>query len=253
MRRPHRLPRVEIPQTGESYRRPSLVAAGVYVLIGLLVLWQGEAPVETGMAAGDPGLPGGGGGGGGPRMTYITLAPAPSAPAPAAQIEQVPEEILVPVPEVREIRPLTPTPVQPNLKFRPQPLVRRIGNGAGNGGGAGSGSGSGGGSGSGRGTGTGSGTGPGSGGHAGDVFPPTVRYTYLPPLPRPDELQGRTFNVLFTVDVTGRVTDVFVEPQMGDAGYQKKFIAVMRRFRFKPASLADGTQVTGQTVLSFTL
>ncbi len=131
-------------------------------------------------------------------------------------------------------------------------LARTVGAGAGIGGDRGAGTGSGGGIGSGEGKGLGSGVGPGSGGD-GVVFPPTVRYTFLPPLPRPSSVQGQTYLVRFAVDPQGRVTDVEVEPRIPDRGYRKKFVDTMLRFRFKPAHLRDGTNVAGATALSFTL
>ena len=136
--------------------------------------------------------------------------------------------------------------------IRPIQLARTVGAGAGIGGGRGAETGSGGGIGSGEGTGIGSEVGPGSGGD-GAVFPPTVRYTFLPPLPRPSSVQGQTFLVRFAVDAQGRVADVEVEPRIPDGGYRKKFVDTMLRFRFKPAHLRDGTNVAGATVLSFTL
>jgi protein TonB len=159
----------------------------------------------------------------------------------------------LPVPQVREITQHLPqVTVDLPRNIRPIQYARTIGAGAGIGGGRGAGTGSGGGVGAGDGTGTGSGVGPGSGGD-GVVFPPIVRYTFLPPLPRPSSVQGQTFLVRFAVDPEGRVTDVEVEPQIPDGGYRKKFVDTMLRFRFKPAHLRDGTNVAGATVLSFTL
>ncbi len=139
------------------------------------------------------------------------------------------------------------------MNARPIQMARTIGAGAGVGGARGAGTGSGGGVGGGEGTGSGSGVGPGSGGEGGTVFPPTVRYTFLPPLPRPGSVQGHTYQVRFAVDEEGRVMDVEVEPRIGDGGYRKKFRETMFRFRFNPATLRDGTRVVGAAVLSFTL
>ncbi len=255
MRRPHRLPRVTVPKTGEAYRRPFVWSTAVHALLIVALLWQGDRLLDRGPAAGDPGPTGGGGGGGGPRVTYVALQPPPSPATTATRPVEVPvtpQPVPLPVPEVREI-PTRLRPIAPPTVIRATTIVRRLGQGPGTGGGPGAGTGSGGGIGSGRGTGIGAGVGPGSGGQGGDVFPPTVRYTFLPPLPRPSALQGKTFHVRFVVDIEGRVVEVGVEPDMRDAGYRRKFLDVMRRFRFRPATLADGTSVTGETVLSFTL
>jgi TonB family protein len=66
-------------------------------------------------------------------------------------------------------------------------------------------------------------------------------------------VQGRTFTVHFTVGVNGRVIGVDVEPQIGDATYRKKFLDVMRRFRFRPATGPAGDPIQGEAVLVFTL
>jgi TonB family protein len=66
-------------------------------------------------------------------------------------------------------------------------------------------------------------------------------------------VQGRTFTVRFTVGVNGRVVGVDVEPRIGDTTYRKRFVEVMRRFRFTPATGPDGNPVQGEAVLVFTL
>jgi protein TonB len=230
------------------------------VLSGLLhalliagIVWDQGVDVEEGTGVGLPGPRGGGGGGGGPKITFVALAPPPAATTAPREIPAVQLEMPLPVPRVQEItQNLAQVTADVPKNIRPIQYARTIGAGAGVGGGRGAGTGSGGGIGSGQGTGIGSGVGPGTGGD-GAIFPPRVRYTYLPPAPSPPSVQGQTFVVHFAVNPEGRVTDVEVEPQIPDGGYRKKFVDTMFRFRFHPAHLRDGTNVAGGTVLSFTL
>ncbi len=225
----------------------------IHAAVLLALVWAQVSEVVRPPGSGFPGLAGGGGGGGGPQVTYIALAPPPAAPSAALEIPAPPRELHLPVPEVKEITKNVPRVMQDLPKnIRPIQLARTVVAGAGIGGGLGAETVSGGGIGSGEGTGIGSEVGPGSGGD-GVVFPPTVRYTFLPPLPRPSSVQGQTFLVRFAVDAQGRVADVEVEPRIPDGGYRKKFVDTMLRFRFKPAHLRDGTNVAGATGLVFTL
>lgn len=228
-----------------------MASAAFHALILVALLWRPGSDVDP-TPAGLPGTPGGGGGGGGPKISYVALAP-PSAPQSAAASIPTPVSTPLPVPRMQPIARHEPRVVADlPTDIRPIQFTRTIGAGAGIGGGRGAGTGSGGGIGSGEGTGTGSGVGPGDGGDGGTIFPPTVRYTFLPPEPRPDAVQGQTFHVRFAVNAEGRVTDVHVEPDM-DGGYRKQFVQTMFRFRFNPATLSDGTRVAGATILSFTL
>jgi protein TonB len=224
------------------------------VLLIAALVWNQAIDLEDGKSDGLPGLRGGGGGGGGPKITFVALAPPPAAAAAVPrEIPPVLRQMTLPVPKVQEITqnlPQVTADVPKNI--RPMQFARTIGAGAGVGGGRGAGTGSGGGIGSGQGTGIGSGVGPGTGGD-GAIFPPRVRYTYLPPIPSPTSVHGQTFTVHFAVSLEGRVTDIEVEPRIPDGGYRKKFIDTMFRFRFHPAHMRDGTNVAGATVLSFTL
>ncbi len=253
MRRRPTIPRARFPEPPGVSFRYFVISVMIHAAVLLALVWAQVPEAARPPTSGFPGLAGGGGGGGGPRVTYIALAPPPSAPRAALEIPAPPRELPLPVPEVKEITRNVPRVTQDVPKnIRPIQLARTVGAGAGIGGGRGAGMGSGGGIGSGDGPGTGSGVGPGSGGD-GVVFPPTVRYTFLPPLPRPSSVQGHTFLVRFAVDPQGRVADVEVEPRIPDGGYRKKFLNTMLRFRFKPAHLRDGTNVAGASVLSFTL
>ncbi len=254
MRRRPRIPRARFPEPPRWSGRSFVLSLIFHIAVIGALLWQQSADPDHGTGVGAGGLAGGGGGGGGPRITFVALAPPPAA-ATAVPREPLPVQRAwpLPVPQVRQItRNLPQVTADLPKNIRPIQFARTIGAGAGIGGGRGAGTGSGGGIGSGQGTGVGSGTGPGTGGD-GAVFPPTVRYTFLPPLPRPSSVQGQTFVVRFAVDPQGRVSDVEVEPRIQDGGYRKKFIETMFRFRFKPAHLRDGTSVAGATILSFTL
>ena len=253
MRRRPRIPQARFPEPPGLSFRYLVISVIIHAVVLAALVWAQVSEVERPPVSGFAGLAGGGGGGGGPQITYIALAPPPAAPSAALEIPSPPRELPLPVPEVKEITKNVPRVTQDLPKnIRPIQLARTVGAGAGIGGGRGAETGSGGGIGSGEGTGIGSEVGPGSGGD-GVVFPPTVRYTFLPPLPRPSSVQGQTFLVRFAVDPQGRVADVEVEPRIPDGGYRKKFVDTMLRFRFKPAHLRDGTNVAGATVLVFTL
>ncbi|MBI4501071.1 MAG: TonB family protein, partial [Gemmatimonadetes bacterium] len=96
-------------------------------------------------------------------------------------------------------------------------------------------------------------TGRGIGGEGGDVFPPTPRYTILPPLPQPASMRGRTLRVHFWVNAQGKVTRVQVDPEIKDASYRQQFLAMMREYTFNPAKRLDGTTVEGDLVMPITL
>ena len=252
-RRRPRIHRAQMPRSRTSNGGSLTASVLIHLLIVAALIWEQTSEIDRGPAAGYPGLPGGGGGGGGPEITYVALSPPPAART-APVVVKAPIKMTLPVPRVTEVATHTPRVIADLPKnIRPIQLARTIGAGAGIGGARGAGTGSGGGVGSGDGAGSGSGAGPGSGGDGGTVFPPTVRYTFLPPLPRPGSVQGQTYHVRFAVDAQGRVMDVAVEPRIGDGGYRKKFLETMYRFRFNPATLRDGTRVAGATVLSFTL
>lgn len=250
-----KIPQARLPEPEGRFRRPFAISLLLHALVIALFMWQAEVILELGMG-GDEGPPGGGGGGGGREITYVALSPAPNAPREAEQQEV--EETVRPVlpvftPNVHEIVPMREA-VTIKLS-RPQlRMAKALGSGDGISGGPGSGPGSGGGQGSGRGTGVGSGDGPGTGGEGGDILPPAVRFSALPPMEnRPASLRGRSFRVLFTVDQEGRVLDVRTEPRIDDAGYRKKFLDAMRRYRFSPATRRDGTAVVGLATVTVTL
>ena len=227
-----------------------------HAVLLVLILRGATAVLDDGTDAGPGQGRGGGGGGGGRTVTYIAMQ-APPAVA-AAPIEHVPPPVTAPQlptrPVVRTISTPVTTPVSVRLLARPLPMAKVEGSGVGLSGGPGSGTGTGGGVGSGTGTGEGSGEGPGQGGDGGAFFPPSVRFTALPPADnRPESVVGKSFLVYFDVNVRGRVVRVRVEPEIPDPGYRKKFLEAMRRYRFNPAVRRDGTAIPGRAVVTITL
>lgn len=99
----------------------------------------------------------------------------------------------------------------------------------------------------------GSGGGTGVSGEGAELLAPRPRYTVLPPLDRPASVRGKSFQVRFWVDPLGKVTRVEVSPEIPDAEYRKKFLALMYEYTFEPARRPDGTPVAGTAVLTITL
>ena len=223
----------------------ALVAALVLARWRGLLSWQEIPPPGSDEAV----LARGGGGGGGVRMVALPAYQAPRSTSP------VPPPPPVPAPEPVVVQPepqlLPPAEVVPSPP--PDSTVRSASAGQG-------GTGAGGGSGSGIGTGRGSGTGPGSGGGtgggegtgSGKARPPEPRQLILPPLDYPEAMRGRTIAVTFWVNTDGTVERVTVEPEIGDRGFERKLIAVMRNYRFRPARSAEGTPIPGTTTISVT-
>jgi hypothetical protein len=226
-----------------------ILSVALHLLVILLVVRVGMTTVEE---RGNPfadfaqRFGGGGGGGTGGSVAFIT---PPAAPPPAAPVV---EAVEVPVPPV--VTPqVVPEPVPQPVETPLLPIIQPDTVVAGAGGSAGSGGGSGGGTGTGQGVGTGSGTGAGSGGGSGGGVggggragsPPMTQQLIVPPLDHPRSLRGRTLEVIFQIDRTGRVTDIDVAPPITDRGYSRKFDEVMRGYRFKPARDPDGSPVAG--------
>jgi len=257
-RKPARIvfPRARLPEPEHSYRRPFVIsfvlhAVGLGVFIWLS--WTRSVNVPATGLGDEP--PGGGGGGGGPQVTYVALPPYLASP----RAETVPETPVEEVPPVVVTQPHHVIPITAPLEIRVSssqvlPPAKAVGRRPGVNGGVGEGTGTGGGVGSGTGTGRGSGVGPGTGGDGGDILPPSVRFSALPPIEnRPQSLRGRSFLVLFTVDEKGRVMEVTTQPEIGDGDYRKRFLDAMRRYRFNPATRRDGTTVAGHATVTVTL
>lgn len=226
----------------------AILSVALHLLVILLAVRVGVTTIEE---RGNPFADfaqragGGGGGGTGGSVAFITPPAAPPPPAPVVEAVEVP---VVPVVTPTVVPEPTPEPVEtPVVAVRPDTLA------AGAGGSAGTGGGSGGGAGTGQGIGTGSGTGAGSGGGSGGGVggggragsPPMTQQLIVPPLDHPRSLRGRTLEVTFQIDRTGRVTDIAVAPPITDRGYSRKFDEVMRGYRFRPARDPDGGTVAG--------
>ncbi len=220
-------------------------------LVGLLVLaqWRGLVAWQAAAAeATDAARRGGGGGGGNIQVVampaYRALAAPRSEPSLTAPSP-------VPVTPPKEVSP----PVEPEAVVSAPPADSASPASPGQGG-TGSGGGSGSGTGTGHGSGTGPGAGPGTGGGAaaglGRAVPPEPRQLILPPLDYPGAMRGRTVAVTFWVNVDGRVERVELDQPIDDRGFQKKFVEVMRNYRFRPARGPDGLVVPGVTTVTVT-
>ncbi|MBS1241264.1 MAG: hypothetical protein H6R40_691 [Gemmatimonadetes bacterium] len=223
-------------------------------LVGALVLarWRGllswqEIPPPGSEEAGR--ARGGGGGGGGIIMVALPAyqAPQPATPVPPPAPVPPPEPVLAqPQPQ-----PAPPPQAVPTTSQDSTAVAASAGLG---------GPGSGGGSGTGVGTGRGAGTGPGSGGGtgggegagSGKARPPEPRQLILPPLDYPEGMRGRTVAVTFWVNTDGAVERVAVAPEIGDRGFERKLIAVMRNYRFRPARSAEGMPIPATITISVT-
>lgn len=279
-RRPYRPP-VGVPIAKQKRLGGAIASVLLHVLAVLLLLFPffgGDLVAEM-MGAGGPGPAGGGGGGSGgtgggrvvtERVQYV-VPPRPAVTTPPdpdrLQIpEVVPPEEIKPEPEVvpevkpPEVKPPTPEAVE---ALKPSDISLDLpaasvasltagkGGGSGNDGSAGSGSGSGGGIGSGIGTGTGSAVGAGTGGGTGRIFPPTPSELFIPPIPVPDKVKGKTITIVFDVDSTGKVIDFELTPTR-DAGYNKKLREILGATRFRPATDATGRPVRAKYNLDYT-
>lgn len=237
--------------------------ASMLVHVGILaaVLWAGGANVRFGTAdtLGAEDLEAGGGGGGGAaeeQVVYVDIAPAVAPPPPAVQPD--PSELLFPdstPPPPPDTLAAPPAEEEPSS--RPSDLPRLLGDVAAVGGGAGAGSGggqgdgagtgvgggSGSGSGGGMGSGIGTGTGEGSGG-SGDVVPPFPEGLFIPPLPAPPGLRGRTLPVRFSIDERGRVREVAFDS--GNRGYDRLLRREAMEWRFRPARNRSGQPIAVQ-------
>jgi TonB family protein len=58
--------------------------------------------------------------------------------------------------------------------------------------------------------------------------------------------------VTFWVAVTGRVERVEIAPEIEDRGFARRFLEVMRNYRFHPARSPDGAPVAGTTTVLVT-
>jgi hypothetical protein len=225
-------------------RRPqgpaALLALLIHGAIALLVLWRGALLFQPGVGAAGPPGGGGGAGGGRPALVWFALSPA-SAP----QVHDVPAPsvtapaIVAPDPVKIEVPAPLPTP--------PPETAAPTGTSAPTTGATGQGSGTDGGRGTGTGGGVGSAAGPDSGGEGGYIFPanPTAM------VPPPSCARGE-FKVRFSVEATGRVSRVEVNPLPKEAGCRREMMEILRAFKFQPARTRDGRVVASIFLITIT-
>jgi hypothetical protein len=229
-----RLLRLRLPQTDRPTTWSVLGSVCAHAALVFLIVWVQTRPVEeSGLRR--PGAPGNPGGGGGIR--FIQLDAPPPAAQQAAPVEKQPEPAVVP----------PPVAITMPLRKLDLPLAQSLATQAGVPAAAS------GGAGGGLGPGLGQDTGAGMGGEGGDIFPPQMKYTILPPLPRPAALRGRPLEIHFWVNAEGRVTRVKVDPEIRDAAYRAQLYALLREYVFEPARKLDGTRVAGETTITITL
>jgi len=258
------------PPIGVPTERPGrwgfLVSLGIHALIVFLLVGGMFAVDKAEVARGAGGAgPAGGGGGGRPglggarslqeRVKFMRLAPQPPAP-------RIPQPRITPPVVKKPPKPVEKPKVQPTVAPTLQvaapsasaPTVIAIAPsvGAGTDGTAGSGPGTGGGVGAGNGPGRGSGNGPGTGGGEGTVYPATPDFAVIPPLPVPKGLHGKTLQLRFTIDESGRVVKFDFDPT-GDSGYDRELKSRLSEYHFRPAHKTDGTPVASVFVTQFVL
>jgi len=262
---PYRPP-IGVP-TERSGRWGFPISLGIHALIVLLLVGGMFAVDKAEIARGAGGAgPAGGGGGGRPglggarvvqqRVKFMRLA----APQPA--VAKTPQPRITPPVVKKPPKPIEKPIVQPSVAPTQQAVVASStaptviaiapSAGAGTDGTDGSGPGTGGGVGAGNGPGRGSGHGPGTGGGEGTVYPATPDFAVIPPLPVPKGLHGKTVELRFTIDVSGRVVKFDFDPT-GDAGYDRELKSRLAEYHFRPAHKTDGTPVASVFVTQFVL
>ena len=222
------LPALGLPRAPRRLGPGALVAHVAHVVVIGAVIWERTRYLESAVGGAGPR----GGGGGGEQLQYVALAQAAEAPKqkavppPVETPVPVPEPIVLPDPRV-EITPISITPVAV--------AITGIETGTG---GPGSGTGSGGGTGSG----TGPYDGPGSGGgDGGDIIPPDPIGIFIPP----DCIAG-TIAVTFSVEATGRVSRVELNPPPKESSCRRELTDKLRLYKFKPARTRDGIAVASK-------
>jgi hypothetical protein len=83
------------------------------------------------------------------------------------------------------------------------------------------------------------------------VFPPTPAELFIPPIPVPDRVKGKTITIIFDVDSTGKVIDFEFTPTR-DAGYNRKLREILAATRFRPATDGTGQAVRAKYNLDYT-
>ena len=258
---PYRPP-IGVP-TERQGRWGFLVSLAIHALIVFLLV-GGMLVDKAVIARGAGGAgPAGGGGGGRPglggarvvqeRVKFMRLA----TPQPA--VTKTPQPRITPPVVKKPPKPIEKPIVKPTVAPTQQAAVPTAAPptvvaivGAGTDGTAGSGPGTGGGVGAGNGPGRGSGNGPGTGGGEGTVYPATPDFAVIPPLPVPKGLHGKTVQLRFTIDESGRVVKFDFDPT-GDSGYDRELKSRLSEYHFRPAHKTDGTPVASVFVTQFVL
>lgn len=274
-------PPVGIPRREQTRWQGWLISLLAHLLLLFWVLVPPREPdIDLGHRQGAGGAePAGGGGGGssggagddGPRLRFAQLAPPTAArsaasvppatlPPPVMPVAVAPPPVAKPLPQTvipQTVIPPMPTKrTQPVAQQSPVPGTSASGaatgtsSGSGQTSGIGTGPGSGGGVGSGEGTGRGSATGPGTGGGAAQIYPPTPRQFFLPPLPPPSRVKGFRLTAWFDVDSTGKSTLLRFTPTP-DGDYNKRLRETLLAVRFRPAVRLDGVTVRDTVDVQF--
>lgn len=258
------------PPIGVPTERPArwgfLVSLGIHALIVFLLVGGMLAADQAQIARGAGGAgPAGGGGGGRPglgaraapeRVKFMRLA-APQPAVPKTPLQRITPPVVKKPPKPIEkpiVHPTLAPTQEAAVPVAAAPTVIAIAPsvGAGTDGTNGSGPGTGGGVGAGNGSGRGSGNGPGTGGGEGTVYPATPDFAVIPPLPVPKGLHGKTVQLRFTIDESGRVVKFDFDPT-GDSGYDRELKSRLSEYHFRPAHKTDGTPVASVFVTQFVL
>jgi hypothetical protein len=75
------------------------------------------------------------------------------------------------------------------------------------------------------------------------VYPPSAQVLFIPPLPVPPSVRGRTVTAQLTIDATGAVRHMRVASS-GDTKYDYQLGEVLTQTAFRPARAWDGRPVT---------
>jgi protein TonB len=269
MRREYRPP-IGMPERRRRRWQGWIVSLLAHLLFFALILLPAlHSDWNLQHAEGAGGLrPAGGGGGGSSggasgaqhgRLQFVALNAPNGVTRP---VVQPPAPVVKPPPPPPASQPVIVPPVPP----APQPVpptqasapaaspssgdVGSAGTGAAGTGGAGVGTGTGGGTGSGEGSGRGSGVGSGTGGGNAQIYPPTPRQFFLPPLPAPRALRGFRLIAWFDVDSTGKASLLRFTPSP-DNDYNKRLRETLLGMRFRPAVRPDGVPVRDTADVQF--
>jgi len=86
----------------------------------------------------------------------------------------------------------------------------------------------------------------------GGIYPPQPIQIFLPPFPTPKDVRGHRLTVEFDVDEAGEVLGLSFNPTRNPE-YNRQIDSELRRFRFRPATRWDGTNIRSKVKLSWEL